>query len=232
MTVTPDSFTIAQTIVFLAIALISFLLSILIYRKDPSYKLNISFSLGIAIMGGSYAFSFLSNVFYILDGQSDPIYIRTAFFLAPIAFIFYYFTSVGIYKGGEYMYSKLKILISIIIIIINFFVLYFDNGVYYITSTDTNSSLLFKLTNLLVVLILYLLVYYYFIRSYFGVDDDFVKSNIEYFLIGWFFGGLGLLSIFGSDYIRELDLLGPIFICIAVIIISRSFLKRKPEGTT
>ena len=84
----------------------------------------------------------------------------------------------------------------------------------------------------MVILILYLLVYYYFIRSYFGVDDDFVKGNIEYFLIGWFFGGLGLLSIIGSDYIRELDLLGPIFICIAVIIISRSFLKRKPEGTT
>lgn len=226
-----DQFTLTQCIIFFLIAVISIMLSYLIYRKDPTYSLNILFSVGVGLLGLSYIFSFLSDFYYLYTESNNVLFIQTAFFLAPIAFMFFYFTAMAIYSGVDAIYKKSIILLFIIIFLVNFIVIYFDNGIYYVSNTNTKSTTPFKLTNLLVIAILYLIIYYYFIRSYFVIDDAFVKNNIRYFLIGWFFGGLGLLSIVGSDYIRELDLVGPIFICIGVIIISRSFLSHHQSNT-
>ncbi len=221
-----DPFDGAQTIVFFLIAFVSLIIAYLIYSKDSSFSLNRSFSLAVALLGFSYVFSFLGNAYYIVVGHGDIIFIRTAFFLAPIAFMFFYFTAIGIYKGTENMYNKIIIILFFIIIIIEFIIIYFFDGLIFAPGTQTNSisSPLFKIVNLGTIAVLYIVIYYFFIQSYRSLNDPIVKQNLKYFLIGWFFGGLGFVSIIGSDTFRILDLLGPIIICVGVLIISRSFL--------
>lgn len=229
MIILSDPFDVTQTVVFLLIAVFSLIISFLIFTKDTSYALNRSFSLGVALLGFSYVFSFLGNLYYITVEHGDIIFIRTAFFLAPIAFMFFYFTAIGIYKGVDSMYNIYEIFLFIIVIISEFFVIYVFNGVTFAPDTQTNSisTLPFKIVNLGTIAVLYILIYYFFIQSYRNIDDPTVKNNLKYFLIGWFFGGLGFVSIIGSDAFRVLDLLGPLIICVGMIIISRSFISKK-----
>ena len=224
-----DPFDITQTVVFFLIAFFSLIVSVLIFSKDRSYALNRSFSLGVAILGMSYVFSFLGNFYYILTENGDIIFIRTAFFLAPVAFMFFYFTAIGIYKGVDSMYKISEIILFIVIIIIEFTVIYIFDGITFAPDTQTNSisTLPFKIVNLGTIAVLYLVIYYFFIQSYRTLDDPVVKNNLRFFLIGWFFGGLGFISIIGSDAFRVLDLVGPLLICIGIIIISRSFISKK-----
>lgn len=233
MLVIHDWFDVAQALAFFFIAFISLIISFLIYRKDPSYTLNWTFSLGVAILGLTYVFSFLGNLYYMFYDHGDIFYIRTAFFLAPIAFMFFYYTSLGIYRGVNSMYSKPSLVIFLPLFVVDFIIIYVFNGVVFKEGSQTNSisTLPFKIVDLGSILVLYILVYYFFIKSYRSVDDREVKTNLRFFLIGWAFGGLGFLSILGSDYFRILDLIGPLTICLGILILSRSFLtKHKKEN--
>jgi hypothetical protein len=227
-----DFFTIIQTIVFFLIAMISVTISYLIYSKDPSYKLNRAFALGVLILGITYIFSFLGNTYYVVTGLGEIFFIRTAFFLAPIAFMFFYFTALGMYKGIEFMFTKRKLLLFGVIFLIDFLIIYIFEGVVFkpLSQNDVQSTTLFKITVLGVTLVLYLIVFYYFTKTYLNMKDKKVRINLKFFLIGWIFGGFGLISIAGSDFIRELDLIGPISICLGMFIVSRGFLSRLSEG--
>jgi len=224
-----DPFNVTHAVVFLLIAIFSLVISFLIYQKDSSFALNRSFSLGVFLLGLTYVFSFLGNFYYILFVKGDIVFIRTAFFFAPIAFMFFYFTAKGILKGVEDMYDTYEIVIFVFVILLEFIVIYIFNGIVFAPDTQTNtvSTLPFKIVNLGSLAVLYLLIYYFFIQSYRTLDDPVVKDNLKYFLIGWFFGGLGFLSIVGSDAFRILDLLGPLIICVGLIIISRSFISKR-----
>lgn len=227
-----DTFGLQQTIVFFSIALVSLIISFLIYKKDPHYQLNQTFSLAVGFLGLSYIFSFLGNLYYILNETGEIFFIRTAFFLAPVAFIFFYYTALGISKGTDVTYSKDSLALFFLLLVVDFVIIYGLNGVSFDIGSQTNSvsSLPFKVFDLGAIAILYFIVYYYFIQSYRAINDQQVKKNLSYFLIGWFFGGLGLFAIVGSDAFRILDLLGPITIVIGMIIISRPFLS-KPRSS-
>ena len=232
MFVIHDWFDVAQASAFFFIAFICIIIAFLIYRKDPSYSLNWTFSLAIVVLGLTYVFSFLGNLYYMFFDHGEIFFIRTAFFLAPVAFMFFYYTSLGIYRGVDSMYSKITLVIFLLLFVVDFFIIYVFDGVVFKEGSQTNSisTLPFKIVDLGSIIVLYILVYYYFVKSYLSVEDPDVKTNLRFFLIGWAFGGLGLLSIVGSDYLRILDLTGPLTICLGILIISRSFLsKHKKE---
>lgn len=228
MIILSDTFGLEQTVLFLTIAVIGFIVAYLIYRKDPSYALNRSFSLAILLLGLSYVFSFFGNLYYIVFESGQIFFIRTAFFIALVSFMFFYYTSLAINKGQNQMYSKLSMLIFSCLILINFVIIYVLNGVYFEAGTQTNSvsTMYFKIFNLGAIAVLYIVVYFYFFKSYFAVKDPHVKRNLLFFLIGWAIGGLGFLSIVGSDSYRILDLVGPFLIALSTVVISRSVLSR------
>jgi hypothetical protein len=119
-----------------------------------------------------------------------------------------------------------------VIFLIDFLIIYIFEGVVFkpLSQNDVQSTTLFKITVLGVTLVLYLIVFYYFTKTYLNMKDKKVRINLKFFLIGWIFGGFGLISIAGSDFIRELDLIGPISICLGMFIVSRGFLSRLSEG--
>jgi len=223
-------FNIIQGLVFFLIFLFSILIARTIYRKDPSFIINKSFSLGLIILGSTYLFSFAGNLIVFIQNEGNVFFIRTAYFLAPIAFMFFYNSALGIYKGIENMYSKPKIVFFSIIFTLNFVLIYVFNGVYLNpnNSLDSKTTTEFKIIVLGLIFILYLFIFYFFWKSYGQVDQD-TKKNISWFLKGWLIGGIGLSSVVASDFFRLLDLFGPIIVCFGMYIISKGFTSQAPQ---
>ena len=217
-------FNIIQGILFLITAIVLVFIAYTVYHRDKGFLVNQLFSLGTFFFALAYLISTFGNLYTQITLQTATLFTQLSYSLVVVSLMLLALSGFGLLKGTTAINKWEYYVILLLISVINWVVIWSFNGVY--ASNDiignTKTTILFKIVVYGTLIISYTLTYIFYIFNYKQVDRETIRKII-FFIIGWGIGGLGLFFTVISDLARFFDLLSPLTITIAVLILQKGF---------